>query len=428
MLRKIIALLDPSATDGGGAETAPDFLGAFINDDPPAATATADPPPANKEPKPDGKTADPGTGTGAGAVAKPVEPAATDPGAKPAAEKPVEPAKTKAEDGDDEKWPRNTEDWDKFKAKRKANEEKLRGEIATRETKLADLQRQLETATKTKPADDTATKAEIERRDALIKSLTDRIAVLDVTKDPRFEEYFDKKTKTQQAMAANILGADKGTELAKILALPEGDYRNERMEAFMGDLTPMQSTRIGGVLNALDGIEQERKAEIEKAGANRETLLAERANRQKAQGEARQKGFETTLTELQDATKGNPLFHKREGDETWNAGLAKRIETAKALLFGGNIAPEQAAKAALFASSLPAVLEAYDADTKAKDAQIATLQAQVKALTAAQPGGGTPAEKGASSAAESPSKIKEGMDPFAIADAFARGLTEHANQ
>ena len=431
MLRRIVQhLLAPTETDGGGATatadgSSPDFLGAFLTEEPAEAAAPASA--TKKEDKPDGTKTDPGNGAGAG----PVVPAAAAAAPKPEADKAAaDVAKAKegaaADADEDGKFPKNSEDWDRFRSKHKGREEKLKGELAARDTQLADLQRQLEAA-KVKPAEDTATNAEIERRDALIKNLTERIAVLDVTKDPRFEQYFDAKLTQQNQMADNIVGAERKDDWKRIMALPDGEYRREQIEEFMGGLTPYQQSRLGGVINALDGIEQERKTEIEKAGKHRETLMAQRESKQKDFAAQRQKGFDEALAALQDPKAGNPVFQSREGDEAWNAALAKSVDTAKSLLFGNQIAPREIAKAALFASAFPKVVASYNADMQAKNETITKLEAQVKALTAAQPGGGGSGEK-AAGAAEPRSTIKASMNPFEVAEAFAADLTAHANR
>ena len=440
MLHKQTQLLAPTEPDGGTTTVdaspsfagSPDFLGAFIGNDDDSAAAT---PAADKKDTPDGTKTDPlaggnadklaqpgGDAAGTAAAATPKTDAAA--AAKPGDKAPDSPAD---KEGEDDKWPRSSADWDKFKAKHKTREEKLRGEITTREGRITELQTKLAELEKKAQSDDPGTKAEIEKRDKLIQDLTDRIAILDVTKDPRFEKYFNDRKEAQNKLAENIIGAERKAEWTEILDLPNGQYKVGRMEEFMGALTPYQQSRLGGVLNSLDAIEQERAAEITKANEHRSTLIEERTKKQAAMKEQNAKTFVDTVAAMQDAKTGNPLFQKREGQKEWNAAVDKRIESAKTLLLGEKTTPEQIVKAALYSSAFPDLLASYQADMTEKDAAIAKLTEQVKSLTAAQPRAGSTAQHPSDGSAAPKSHIKEGMNPHEIAEAFARGLTEQAN-
>ena len=441
MIPKYARLLAPAAVDGGASATDtkftgnPDFLDSFLNDPPESAATNPPPPPEKKEGTPDGSKTDPAAGTVPPPVASGT--GGTDAAPPPAGGK-TEPAKAEGDKGKagdkapddepDDKWPRSSSDWDKFRAKHKGREDKLKGEVASRETKIAELQTKLtELEQKSaQPPENAEAKAEIERRDALIKQLTDRIAVLDVTKDPRFEKYFTDRIAAQQKMAENIVGAELKDQWGKIMALPDGDYRRGQIEEFMGNLTPYQQSRLGGVLNSLDAVEQERQAEITKAGEHRQTLMDEQEKRRGTIQEQRAKVFKDTVAALQDPKQGNPLFQTREGQAEWNNAVAKRIESAKTLLLGEKTPMESIVKAACYASAFPELLASYQADMKEKGDAIAKLEAQVKALTAAQPGAGGSAQKAGGSAPER-MVVKEGMNPFEVAEAFAEGLTEAAN-
>lgn len=429
-------LLAPTAVEGGGTLTAPDFLESFSAGgeetlaDQAAAAAPAAPAPTKKEEKTDGKTADASAGVIPAAVEQPVQPAAK-PAAvdAPAAAAPV--AKPgEAKPADEDEWPTKVQDIAKFKIKRKAIEEKLKGEITERDTKLTDLQKQLDVAKTTKPADDTATKAEIEKRDVLIKSLYSKIDELDVTQDDRFTLHFGKKEEAAQAELKAVLGDERAKAFKELMDLPDGEYKTGQLVDFFSGLNDLEKTDLGTVRGKLREISKERADAIKYNSENVAALKAERQGKAeqvaKQVMERRHKLYVNTLADLQDPQKGNPIYQPREGNEAWNTALANRIEEAKTLLRGQNTTEEQIIRAAFHAAAFPELVANYKADMLQKGDTITKLEAQVKALTAAQPAGGGSASLPVGSKAEPVEIFKPGMNPMEIGDAFARRMRQDA--
>lgn len=382
-------------------------------------------PAAGKKEADDGKTGS----TDAGTVAPPKVPAA---GAAPdagaptagAAQTETVPAAAKSGEGDtgEEKWPRSKKDWDLFKENRKKSEEALRSQIAEREAKIKEFEAKMQEAA-AKPAAqvDPNIKAKLDALEAENKELTEKITVLDVTQHPEFKAYFDNKTKAQVELAKRIVGSDKSDQLSRILDMPDSEYKSAQLDEFMGDLTTAQLSRFGGVLNALDSIKAEKEQEIAKAAEHKQKLQADQAQKAEMGSKQREKWFTDTLTAVQGA-KEIDLFRPKDGDAAWNAKLNERVNKAKEI-FLGKSNPAEVAAAALFAASLPVLKERHDNDLRERDEKISKLEAQVKALTAAQPSGG----KGTGAAAPGADKnetssLKEGMSPHEAGSAFVRSM------
>ncbi len=112
----------------------------------------------------------------------------------------------------------------------------------------------------------------------------------------------------------------------------------------------------------------------------------EKQRQEQAQQESIQKAhavFDSFVKSAQDPQTGLMTFQKKDGDSAWNNEVEARVQSARELLFG-KASPETMIQAAIKAVSLPAVLASH----KAALDKIATLESQVKALTASTPGGG----------------------------------------
>lgn len=389
----------------------------------PAKAASAAEPTAAAKSEPPAKPAE--------TAAKPVEPASATPPAEPP--KPAAPAKNGETEPDVNAWPKNKAEWKKWIDRRGVEQEDFRKQISERDTKLKEMEDQLtkaQAATVT-VAEDPKAKQVLEEKDKLIKELSDRLTVLDVTHDPRFEAYFKGKVDSRNALARNILGEEKARTWDELQKLPNGNYKDSQIEELVADLTPLQQSRIGAVINDLASIEAERQDEIGKAAKHKETLTSQQQEAQKQRQAKGEELFKTTLATLQSEKDGNPLYRTRQGDDQWNAGLAKRVEQAKALFFGQGIKnPADIVRAALDAASMPTLIKHWQADLaegeaklKAKDGEIAKLQEQVKTLSAAQPNGGTTGQPAGTEAGKGP-RYKPGMHPFQVANAFADAMNE----
>lgn len=350
------------------------------------------------------------------------------PEVKPEVKAEVKPAEVKPEESPEEKWPRSAADWKNYKAKSKEREDALKTEIET-------LKKQAKEAAEKRPTDPDKpspevelTKAENDRLRKENEEYSKRLQVLDVTAHPKFQSHFNNRVSAQVELAKRLVGSEKGEEIAKILTLPDSDFKNERLESFLGDLSPIVTSRLGGVLNNLESIEAEKREAIAQAQAEREKWQSEQSTKQKQAQESAEKTWKSVVAKLQNSENGLAVYQLREGDTEWNNGVLDRISTARKLIEGKND-PQIVAEAALHAVAFPAILQhvqaretAHRDAIAAKDAEIEGLKKQVSDLAAVQP----TVQKGGKVEAE-PVPVKlSGMDPRAAAkawrDSFARAM------
>lgn len=320
---------------------------------------------------------------------------------KPAAAAVVEPPKP----ADEPKWPRNAKEWDSYKAAEKQRTADAQKAADQYRLDLEATKKEIEALRKSGPSPELDTLKQ-ERDDLL-----NRIRTIDVEKDPRFQRYFTSKTNSQLELAKSIVGADHAETVSKLLSLPEGEFRDSKIEEFMGNLTPMQHTRLGGVLNSLAQISQERTAALDEARTNYDSIQA----KTKAEQESAMNQYKATATQTFDATlsearKESPFFQTKEGDDAHNTEVTERIAIAKELMFDKKPL-DQVAQAAMYAAAFPASLR----EIQSQKAEIEKLTAQVASLTAASPSLGTtkPTETGGNPVARP--KVQPGMSPMAAA-------------
>lgn len=424
----------PPATDTVVPHEADSGLSSWMKDlpqldgnPPPAAGAKAEPP-----------NPPPGSTPPAAAPAKPAA-ASTEPPKAPAAAEPPKPAAPepkpaeKAPDAseEDEKWPRSGDDWAKLKAKQKERETRLKTELETREARIAEfetrakkLEEELEQVRSKAGQPDPETQAKLERLTKENEELSERLAITEVTAHPKFKQYFDTKVSEQMEIVKDIFG-DKADAVKSILDLPPGEYKELRIEELVSDLNPLQTSQFGSVLLQLRAIEREKQAEIKRANEHRSKLDTDRTAAQEKRMAENRQIFANAVKEVQDAKAGMAVFQPRDGDPKWNEAVKARIAEAEKICFGGEgMTPQTIAKAALRAAAMPVILESYKAHMEEKDAEIAKLSEQVKALSKSQPavaGGGT-----GGGTEPQPVAIKRGMSPMEASAAFFKNL--HADE
>ena len=303
------------------------------------------------------------------------------------------------------KQPRTSKEWDSYLLAEDAR-------LKERDAKISELSSRVSEFEKApKPAaiaDDDPRIVEAKKRE---DELSERLRLVDITQHPKFKAFYDGKKNAQIEMAKKIVGAESSEQIATLLSLPDNAYRQEKIEELVGQLSPIQQSRIGSVLNSLNEIEIEREGQIEQAKKDY-TAYQEKA---KKDGETRQaelksnveKGFTTVLSTLQNSKDKDGLFifQKQDGNEDWNKGVDERVAYAKNLIFGQND-PQALMRAAFHAAALPGVVKSYQTLLS----QVQGLQEQVKGLTAAQPNlqSHTTPEGGEKAPAGSPQKKGRG--------------------
>jgi hypothetical protein len=278
------------------------------------------------------------------------------------------------------KMPRTTKDWDAFKAAEKTR-------LAEKDAELSKYKTELETLRKAPPV---ATIADDDPRILSYKKeaeeLNEKLRLVEITSHPKFKAYYDGKVNAQVEMAKRIVGTEQADAIATLLKLPDNPYRQEKIEELVATLSPLQQSRVGGVLNTLNEIETERSGQIEQAQKDyivyQEKTKADAELKQKEKLTKADAAFSAVVSTLQNPNDKDGLFifQKKEGDEEWNKGVEERVKYAKDLLFSTND-PKALIRAALHAAALPGVVKSYQVSLD----KISELAEQVKGLTAAQP-------------------------------------------
>lgn len=307
----------------------------------------------------------------------------------------------------DDKPPRDSAAWKAFKeARDKA--------IAEREAQIKELQAKIDAAAKLTPPPVTETE-DYKKLAKEREELSDRLKVVDVTQHPRFQQYFGERTNEQLELAKQIVGGERANQVTKLLQLPEGDYKRSQLNEFVAELSPLEQSQIGAVVNSLTALEHQKQAEIRKARENYDQMQAETKKQQEA---ARTNMERTVAGVVEKAQKENPAFQLRQGDDNWNNQVQARIEAFKST-FSGKSKPET-----IFQQVLNGVaFDAVNTQLLATMEENKRLQEQVKALSAANPTV-EPGPARTETGVEQPKKLvlEPGTNPRAVTGAWINSL------
>jgi hypothetical protein len=288
------------------------------------------------------------------------------------------------------------------------------------QAKLAEMETKMSAA----PVADPEIAAKLEKLGALNKQMESRLAELDVTKDPRFEDYFSKKIKAAHDDIKNIIGEEAGKSFIELMALPDGEYKKSQIAELYAALDDSQKSELGGIRTTLRAIDRERNEEVKNAMETASKKKAAEADKSVALAKQFETELNTQLKALQDPKAGFNPFQKRAGDDAeskqWNAGVDSRVEKVKNFLLGKDMSPPAIVKAAVDASSIDIYKAVYNAQKAKWDAEKTKLEAQVKALTAAQPAGGR-GDGGEKDRTENP-VYKGGIDPHTRAKNWTKSM------
>lgn len=300
----------------------------------------------------------------------------------PAPPKPAEPkleAKVESVESEEDKFPRDSTNWNKFKDARKKEREEFKEKVAVLEKERNDLTEKMKgLSSVTDAAEYKSLKAERDEMEKVLRTAN-------IRDNPKFKAHFDSKTSAQVELAKRIVGNEKGEQMARLLKLEDGDWKNQQIRDFLSEFDILDQSRIGGVMNALNQIDQERQSALAVADKDYETMAAAKKEADKQAQEQSQRKTTTLIDNgikaITDSAKGHPAYQKREGDNEWNAAVEKRVETVKHLLTGNDVTQEKIFETAVHAVAYHQVLS----NLKESQAEIAGLKEQIKALTSAQP-------------------------------------------
>lgn len=217
--------------------------------------------------------------------------------------------------------------------------------------------------------------------------LDEKLKLLDIERHPKFQKHFGAKLESALTTAKNI----GGETLANLLKLPDSDFKTEQLENVLKSLSPLKQTMLGSLLLDVEKINNERASELNSAKENYAKYISIQEAQQKQQQEYQKQQADRVFTqELEQATKGLPVFQKVEGNDAWNKQVDSAIQNARNI-FEGKLPLPDFARASNWAAAAPLLLQ----DSAAKGKEIETLKAELARLKGVQPkpgAGGDPKE------------------------------------
>jgi hypothetical protein len=323
--------------------------------------------------------------------------------------------------------PKSAKDWDKAKATFREKEAKLAEQIKARDTELesakarvAELEASTSKAAEPDPQVEALKKEVADLHDAFIKTSVER--------DPKFVAWYENETSKAMTKAKTLAGPDKADAIEKLIKLPDSDYKKAQIEEFLADIdSDYTKTRLIKALDAFDDIEASRQADIADADKTRKKFQIESQAQIESRVKTNKAGVEQAIKMASDPANGSPLFQKRAGDDAWNKGVDQRIGAVQELLLHPDkISPQEAVKAAFMAVSLPTIAAQYATERKSWAEKEANYQAQIAALTGAQPGRGNTTQPAQGGAQPSKTPYKPGATPDQALKDWAKDVAEMA--
>lgn len=276
--------------------------------------------------------------------------------------------------------PAGRESWKKQDASRKAAQK----EAAEAKAQAALLKTQLtELTEKNKALADAVSPEEYKR----LKTERDEYQMLvrqvSVQSDPQFKAYFKREG---DKVAANVKAAlgEQADAVLKILAMPEGEYKNAQLLDAMADMDALKQNRVVRAVDRLAELAGEREEAITKSAADFDAMAEkQKAARMQAQTEMKarnQKLFDTTLAKFTDPKEGLPDFIGIAGDDQSARLVKENIDATRKLVLGQN-KPEELVETAFWAVR---GLRSHVL-LKAAGDRIEKLELQIAGMTGAQP-------------------------------------------
>ncbi len=356
-------------------------LGSLTSEAPSPSTTTATPVQQTPPPKSD---------------APPPEP-------KAAAQPPSRPEK--------EEMPRSSANWDKYRAKRDAESAELSKQIESERRRADELETKLKAGTTSPELD--AIRADLEKAKKERDEFDGQLKVVAVTQHPTFKREFETRLNAQIELAKKIVPAEQQEAIERILSIPEGKFRDARIDELMETLSPVQTSRIGAILNAVSEINGQKQDIIKNAGEEHAKMTAAQAEQSKKRGEAMEAALKDSLAKASE----HPLYKKSE-DAAWNKDVDERLQQAEALA-RSSLSVSDSTNIVLNHLALPVVKKQLEASK----VEIEKLKGQIADLTGANPGlKSRSTEPGLDDGGGTPVKIASGTSPMDAARSWVKSL------
>jgi len=311
----------------------------------------------------------------------------------------------------EEKIPRTSQEWKKFTAKRDADIAERDARIATAEKKASELEAKSKTATPSPELD--ALKADLEKIRKERDEYDERLKMVAVTQHPTFKREFETRLNSQIELAKKIVPDEQKEAVERILSMPEGNFRDARIEELMGELSQVQAARIGSILNSVTEINTARQDIIAHSKEEYDKMTAA----QQAQSDSRTAQMEAALKNSLAKAPEHPLYKKSE-DTEWNKDVDARIKQVETIA-RSSLSVADSTKIVLDHLALPVIQKQLDASK----AEVEKLKAQIADFTAANPGIiSRSKETGLDEGGGTPIKINPGSSPMEAARSWMKSL------
>ena len=295
--------------------------------------------------------------------------------------------------------------WDELK--KRANAERDRASAA--EKKAAELEARVKSAA---PAVDEATRARLTELETQNTKFSDRLKVLDLGSHPEFvQKFVAPKNEAKNALLEVLKGDEVDADLDEILSL-KGKALNHAISNTLDSLTPYARVKFQSALDRyitadLGAAQALAQADTFLKSAQQNSGARSREAFDRVSGNYRGQYIPIITDGTSDAAT---VAHAAE----YNAALEQVSKNAESFAFGQLDevkAADLAHKAALYdftiSRGIPRIGQLFEAELVARHAEIATLTAQVKALSAAKP---TVSGGSGSGAADAPPADETNLD------------------
>lgn len=252
------------------------------------------------------------------------------------------------------------------------NWEKLHAAKDHWQKQAEELSKRLETA-QTAPKANGADPETIKRLETLQSerdNLLARLEAVAVEKSPRFEAAFKPRQEAAIAQAKAAVGPEKAKFIEDVLAMPEGVYRDQQLDAILGDLGPgVRGAKLAQAVADLDRVAAERHA-MASRGSDifKQWQSEEQAAIAKQQHERESQATSIFNSELSAWRDAGYLKNDQE------AALAKAV-------FSGQADYQDAARASIWAVVGPQLAS----QSMAHQRRIGELEAELTKLRSVQP-------------------------------------------
>jgi len=161
-----------------------------------------------------------------------------------------------------------------------------------------------------------------------------RLRIASVERHPKFQAHFTKAFGDAANLAKDAVGKDNAAKVEKILQMPDGEARQDALEAMAAELSPLKQGQLANALTDWRRAEAEKNSELARAGESFEKLQAdEKARGENASKQNLEKRQAVAATALKIAS-GFDAFKTIEGDDAHNAEIAGNEAFVKSFFLG----------------------------------------------------------------------------------------------